>query len=757
MTFNAIKIRYLVFSFFVCLAADFASIQKLQAQENDFDRRIDSLVTLANTLPDGKERLDVLNIISMNHNNVDSVEKYTNHQLSLALKMREYNYVTSAYLSLGWCYYYRYNYPKANEYYFKALHISDSTGSKSNVAQCYHSIANTMAMMKKFIESDEYDRKALKLFYEMDDSANISNIYRSLGQTCCDFCLYDNAKEHLSNALEIDTRLNLKNNIANDYLNLGYVDRDKFNDTQIDSLLLNAKKLILEAHNLFKSIRSEVDVLITCQELMEIYFKIAQNENGEIRANLIDSSKIFHDEGLKLAIKNDFISDTYYFNIIEARYAIEDKKFDVANKKLNETKRLIQSDTTLQFFLVDLYEVFVDYYKATKKYKLAYEYQCMSDQIKKSTFNREYAMKSANSDVQNEINEIRHKQELKETEIELTRDIQLRRHRITSISGSILLVLLIITIFTSYKSLKSKHRLGEILEKSNQKIEQHRDQLAIVHDDIEAGIYYAKSIQNSMIPSDEMMKSIWGDFLLIWNPLNIISGDFYWTVKTDGISLLTVVDCTGHGVPGAFMSVLGMSTLADITNTQQFRNGELSAADILNQMRAKVIESLRQTEQSSMALDGMDMALCLFNEQTMTMQYAGAFRPLVIIRDSNKEITYKADKMPVGYLSENQKPFTNYIVDLQDGDTLFMFSDGIPDQFGYNENNEEVKFTTKRLVRILQSNIDKSFEEQKDIIIDILDKWCNKTGCKPCIQTDDELLLGIKFSKQDKHVEKQNI
>ncbi len=732
----------------ICLSMClFASVTLAQAYGSDFERKLDSLVNLSNTLPDGKERLNALDYVCMSHNNVDSVEKYARMELELSKKLADYDMVTSAYLTLGWCYYYRYNYNEANKYYFQALHISDSCGTKRNIAQCYHTIANTMAMMKKFIESDEYDRKALKLFYELNDSVNISSIYRSSGQTCSDFCLYETAKEHLTNALEIDKKLGNKYNIANDYLNLGYVDRDQYKDSESDSLLTSAKNLILEAYNLFKSAKSEIDVMMTCQDLMEVYLDYAKANTGDFRKQLVDSSKMFYSEGLELATKNDFIGDYHYFSITEAQYAIEDKNYRQAYKLLKDIEtQLAVSDSTPEFFIDELYEVFVEYYKATRNYKKAYEYRCKSDIIKKNSFNREYALKSASSDVQEEINEVRRKQELTEAKNEILRKEQIRRHDIISITSSVLLVFLTITIIVSYKIMKNKHRLGRILEARNNKIEMHRDQLAIIYDDIQASIFYAKNIQNSMVPNEELMQSIWGDHLIIWRPLNLISGDFYWTTRMGSSKIITAVDCTGHGVPGAFMSVLGMSTLSDIVSSKAARNGELSASDILNQMREKVIYSLRQTEQDSMTLDGMDMGLCIVDEETMKLQYAGAFRPLVIIRDDSEKI-YKADKMPVSFLSENQKSFTNHTIDIQDGDTLYMFSDGIPDQFGYNENGDEIKFTTKKLISILVEINRKTFAEQKSILLDKIEKWGTHKGKKKCIQTDDELLIGVRITK----------
>ena len=145
-----------------------------------------------------------------------------------------------------------------------------------------------------------------------------------------------------------------------------------------------------------------------------------------------------------------------------------------------------------------------------------------------------------------------------------------------------------------------------------------------------------------------------------------------------------------------------------------------------------------------MALDGMDMAVCILDEEEMTMQFAGAFRPLVIVR--NGELTlYKGDKMPVGLLSVDDKPFHNNIIEMQHGDAVYLFSDGIQDQLGYNENNKVGKFSTRRFLSILERSCKKSFDEQARIIENALEEWRSSQVEKPFTQTDDIILIGFRI------------
>ena len=717
---------------------------RAQDGEDAFNHRLDSLLTLANTLDNDDSLLTVLHTICMTHNNVDSVEKYSIRELKLADKLNAPQMAASACMTIGWCYYNRYDYNTANTYYFKAKDICDSIGDTKSLAICYHSLANSMAMMARYNDADSYDQLALKLFIELKDSNNISYIHRSLGQTCIDFGIYQTAKKHFSDALKIDMKRHNQSNIANDYLYIGAAERCEFDDTKSPELIVKAKEHTLLAYNLLKSTNEELDLLMACQDLMSVMLKSAKTETGLRRKQQIDSSKMFYNEGISLAKKNGFLDDSHDFRIIEIQYAIEEKEYAKAGKMLKEVEAKLQRDSAYVLFFVDLYDVFTEYYKAIGDYKKAYEYQCKAIKLKEENFSIDYAIKSNRSAVQTEFDNLRHERKMKDEKEKLLQEMQVSKQRIYAMVTIGGLVLLIAFILLTRHNMKRKRRLGRILELHNREIEKQRDQLAKINQQITADINYAQKIQNSMMPTQKQIASILGESFILWRPLNIVSGDFYWSTRCGNRILVTAVDCTGHGVPGAFMSMLGMSTLCDITNMQQFKDGSLSAADILELMRAKVVEALRQSEQSSMALDGMDMALCIIDEDTLELQYAGAFRPLVVIR-SGEVIRIKADKMPVGFLSDTPQPCRNNILSLCKGDCVYLFSDGISDQFGSTGKSKETKFSTRRLIDILATNYAKQMEGQKAVIEKTIAKWRMPSNQKQYAQTDDILLIGFRI------------
>ena len=202
--------------------------------------------------------------------------------------------------------------------------------------------------------------------------------------------------------------------------------------------------------------------------------------------------------------------------------------------------------------------------------------------------------------------------------------------------------------------------------------------------------------------------------------------------------IIVVADCTGHGVPGAFMSMLGSAILKDVVNSSNI----LHANQILNDLREKVILSLRQTGQTGEAKDGMDISLCIINTERMRLQYAGAYQPLFLIRKGTlKEI--KADKMPIGISSKAGKSFTNSEIKIFKNDSLYLFSDGYVDQFGGENGRKFLSIRFKQLLIDIQDHI---MFDQKEILDQNINDWMGLTGLnKKHDQVDDITVLGIKI------------
>jgi len=291
-----------------------------------------------------------------------------------------------------------------------------------------------------------------------------------------------------------------------------------------------------------------------------------------------------------------------------------------------------------------------------------------------------------------------------------------------------------------------KERTEEI-EQSKQKIEEQRDIAYKQKKEILDSISYAQRIQQAVLPSTQFVEDILLEHFILYRPRDIVSGDFYWMKKINNYVAVVAADCTGHGVPGAFMSMLGSSFLNEIVTRRSLDN----ASQILNRLRNRVKRSLHQEGKEGEQKDGMDIALIIIDSESLVLQYSGAYNPLYIIRankdvDSKDEsidlevrfelIHLKADRQPIG-IHLNEKEFTNHVFQLQGGDCLYSFSDGYVDQFG-GETGE--KFKQKRFKDLLLSVQGKSMFEQKQILEQAFVKWKRDLA-----QIDDVLVMGIKI------------
>ena len=231
------------------------------------------------------------------------------------------------------------------------------------------------------------------------------------------------------------------------------------------------------------------------------------------------------------------------------------------------------------------------------------------------------------------------------------------------------------------------------IEKERKHIQKIKNEIEKEHKAVTDSISYAKLIQNAVLPSQEILQESFADVFLYWRPKNIVSGDFYWMKRIGDTVIFSVADCTGHGVPGAFMSMLGVALLNEIC-TEQGENA--SPSQILEEMRRKIIITLRQTNTVSEPKDGMDMALCVLNIPNKKLYFAGANNGMYFVRGT--ELTeYKPIKNPIA-IYPRIKDFVTHEIDVQHGDYIYMFSDGYADQFG---DADKGKFTSKRFRDLL--------------------------------------------------------
>ncbi len=279
---------------------------------------------------------------------------------------------------------------------------------------------------------------------------------------------------------------------------------------------------------------------------------------------------------------------------------------------------------------------------------------------------------------------------------------------------------------------KDKQILEQKVQQRTEEIVRQKQIIEVQNDDITSSITYASRIQNAILPSKSIFEKVFSEYFIFHNPRDIVSGDFYYINEVKENVIFAAADCTGHGVPGAFMSMLGNSFLNEITKDPK---SSLKSGDILAALRDKITGALSQSGENIEARDGMDIALCVYNNKKKTIEYSGAYNSIYLVRD-NELIEYKADRMPIGYYPV-KKQFETQSIKVQSKDVLYLFSDGFPDQFG-GPNSK--KFTTKRFKQILLEKSASPFPNQHENLQKVLKEW--KTVSE---QVDDILVLGIRL------------
>ena len=387
-------------------------------------------------------------------------------------------------------------------------------------------------------------------------------------------------------------------------------------------------------------------------------------------------------------------------------------------------------------------------YQVSGKYDSAYHYQSLYINANDSIKSYKNIQKMADLRTEFEVA----KKQAEVNVLQKNKVIQL----IVIVSLVLILLLAMGLIMLYYYNLKRSQKLTTalderriLLEKQSTELKEQNDKIIKANeelkqlyettnrqkDEIISSINYAQRIQSAILPPEAYITELLNENFIFYKPKEIVSGDFYWIKQVKHYIILVSADCTGHGVPGAFMSMLGISCLNEIV-----QNREITQANqILNELRKEIKHSLRQTGKKEESRDGMDMALCVIDSKKNILQYSGANNPLYIISNNNGESVLKeikADPMPVGVHFSSDKSFTNHEIQLEIGDAFYIFSDGFVDQIGGNNNH---RFTSEKFKKLLLDIHDQPMYEQKEILEQTLKDWMGEHS-----QRDDILVIGVR-------------
>lgn len=729
------RIKY--FIIIILFSANFANSQSA----------IDSMIKLvdttwANVIDTNK--INTLNDLAWKIKISDSENavKYSYQAIELSIKLKFIKGKALAYKNLGGIYYLQSDFYNAFENYTKSLELYTQIGDKESKAKVIRNIGSVYDGQGNYDSALVYFLKSLEMRKKLGDLKGEASLYNAIGLVYSKQGVdkYDKSLEYYEKALNICDSINDIDGIASSYLRIGTIHhRKKEPDYKLALDYFVKYNEIVESNGSLKSIAESYDALGL------IYTDLEGFKNAEYY--LFKALEIWKEMDSQYGIASTY-NNLGAFYVKQNKYN-EAIKYYEKTFELSKKNSLAPLEQKASLKLKQLHELLGNY-------KVALEYFNRSVELSDSMQLGEISEKIAQIELRRDFDK-----KIKEKElVEVQNKAKMRQQRIVIVSfifGLILLVGFFIVIIRSYKLLKNKNnkiqeqnaillQQKEEIETQRDEIEQQRDivveqrdKISIQKRHITDSIQYAKHIQNAILPPEETIKLILSDILLFYKPRDIVSGDFYWIEEKEEKKLICCADCTGHGVPGAFMSMLGISFLNEILN--KFHAKDLKANLILNILRDNVKKSLHQTDTNSGSKDGMDLALCIIDNQEKILQYAGANNPLIFIRNNEIE-QINPDKMPIGIYLKEKESFTNNEIEIKKDDLFYMFSDGFPDQFGGEFGK---KYMIKNFRNLIFGISQKTFAEQEQIFENELSNWRNPKNNTKFEQLDDITIIGFRI------------
>jgi serine phosphatase RsbU (regulator of sigma subunit) len=596
-------------------------------------------------------------------------------------------------------------YANALNIYNDALLLTDNKGQRHMSPEINNRLGTLHLRLNMYEEAFTYFDKARESANRKDDPKLYAHILNNIGYTHRLQNQNENAYNYFKKALSIYKDLDSKNDMAGAYNNIGAM---YFFLEEFDSVLVYLNKAL----QIYEELNDKKGKAFPIFNIGEVYYQM-NNYNKAIQFILqsYEIDKEFND-------KSGMAKSLHFLGKIYSR-----KGHYNYGLKLYEQSMDITLEINDKNELKDIYLDMSENYEKLGKYELALSNYKQYSDLKDQLFDVESANRILELETKYQTDQ--HKKEIENQRLNIEyKEHQLRQQNIQKIFILMSLALILVISSFIYRNYRVKNKSNSLLILQKEKIEQQNNKIT-------SSIQYAKLIQSAALPPHDLMKDIFEQHFILFLPRDIVSGDFFWATHKGKHSVVVCADCTGHGVPGAFMSMLGVSFLTEIVN----RSVNLSSDQILEDLRKNVIESLHQTGRIGESRDGMDIALCIVDHDNMQLEYSGAFIPLVIIRDNNI-IQIAGDKMPIGVHDEVLYPFSKHTVKLVKGDMVYMFTDGYADQFGGPFNK---KFKMQPFLSLLLAQHTKSLIQQRELLYDTIMSWKGDND-----QVDDILVMGFK-------------
>jgi serine phosphatase RsbU (regulator of sigma subunit) len=616
-------------------------------------------------------------------------------------------------------------YSLALQNHIKALHLAEENNLTKLLPRIYNNIGVVYRRVDDFSNGLNYHLKALKIAEENNDTETIGFAMNSIGNAYSLMKQYDKALSFFHQSLKHAETTKNKRSKAINLNNIGEVyefmgDFDQALEYYIKSLDYN-----LEINNI-KGLGISYDCL----------------GNVYRKTNRFEKALDYYKRGAAMHLKHKEI--LFYSISLKNIGAIYLKlgDLDEAQKNLDEGLALALSISS-KMNIHELYDLKAQLEEQKGRYKQALHFERLHAQYADSVWNEQNSLNMAK--LQAIYDTDKHLEAIAKLNIEnqLNEKI-IERKNIINITLTVFIVLVLVFSFILYRGYKNKIRnnaqlryQAKLITRKNNALEKQKKKIEIINTRITDSLNYAQRIQQALLPSQESIRLLFPESFVIYMPLDVVSGDFYWVSATDNKILFATADCTGHGVPGAMMSMLGISYLNEFAQRKDMQG----AADYLNKLRDLIIKSLKQKGNYREIKDGISLSLCIYDKINNTLQFSGAQSTIVAvdyIAEDKKYIInqYKGDTMPIGYY-QRIEPFNNHIIPTQKLHTLYLFSDGFMDQFGGNKGR---RFKKQSFISLIQSHIHKPLVEQKEIFEQEFLEWKSDRE-----QIDDVLVMAVRL------------
>jgi serine phosphatase RsbU (regulator of sigma subunit)/tetratricopeptide (TPR) repeat protein len=588
------------------------------------------------------------------------------------------------------------------------IEIAEKSGENAgfgyfNLGVCYENSQKPELSLQNYF-------KAVQAFEKEKGKENergAAKTYDYIGGIYVTLKSYKQAAIYKNKAIELYKKINDKEGEAVSSFNLG-------NIFLMEGNLDDAIKIIEASLSVFSELEDEPSIAQANNSIGAIYYNKSQFDKALTYFKNAYKSKLKFSDSSDFAIALLNIGETYdKMGVLDSALAYEEQA-----RKICEKKGLLT-------ILPTNYENLSAIYEKLKDYPRSIEYSRMAMMIKDSIYKLE-------SQQQLQELSVKYLSDKKESENKIL-NLQLDNERSTKYILSIASFLILISTVFIWRAYRGKKRTNKELELKNIIIEEKNKLVESKNKDIGDSIQYARRIQVAILPPDRLWYSTLPDSFVLYKPKDVLSGDFYWIEETEKHIFFAAADCTGHGVPGALMSVVNFNLL----NKAVLEKGILNPAQILNEVNTWLTVALHQTYQESAVRDGMDISLCAINKETKEIQFAGANNPIYFIKDG-KLRQLSGDKFPVGaYIEEKQQKFTNNTIPRGEVDVLYIFSDGYADQFGGPKGK---KFKYKQFQEKILGMQDLTLQKQKHELNRIFEDWKGEFE-----QIDDVLVIGVNL------------